>query len=248
MGDHDTETSAIVHTARALQRLRAPGLLLGVGLGGFFDGIFLHQVLQWHHMLTDAGDSWMGLAAYPDTTLDGLRINTLWDGLFHATTYIFVLVGLAWMWQRWQRNNIPRPPTIVTTALDPADRLAVRRLGNLQPGGRHHRSSHLGHSSRLLRRLSVAVGSALSRCRRWTPHRRMDDDATCDQSGRRERVGTATDEVSRRDEGKRNYLATLEAAWEWQLSQTGTSPTVEDYTYFTRFTRVLTAAVTPVAE
>ena len=29
-----------------------PGLLLGLGLGGFVDGIVLHQVLQWHHMLT----------------------------------------------------------------------------------------------------------------------------------------------------------------------------------------------------
>ncbi len=28
-----------------------PGLLVGLGLGGFFDGIVLHQLLQWHHML-----------------------------------------------------------------------------------------------------------------------------------------------------------------------------------------------------
>ena len=31
------------------------GILFGLGLGGFFDGIILHQVLQWHHMLTSAG-------------------------------------------------------------------------------------------------------------------------------------------------------------------------------------------------
>ena len=31
---------------------RAPGFLFGLGLGGFIDGIVLHQVLQWHHMLT----------------------------------------------------------------------------------------------------------------------------------------------------------------------------------------------------
>ena len=34
---------------------RLPGLLLGIGLGGFVDGIVLHQLLQWHHMLTDRG-------------------------------------------------------------------------------------------------------------------------------------------------------------------------------------------------
>ena len=34
------------------------GLLLGVGLGGFVDGIVFHQVLQWHHVLTaDGGES-----------------------------------------------------------------------------------------------------------------------------------------------------------------------------------------------
>jgi Predicted membrane protein (DUF2243) len=28
------------------------GILLDLGLGGFFDGIVLHQILQWHHMVT----------------------------------------------------------------------------------------------------------------------------------------------------------------------------------------------------
>jgi uncharacterized membrane protein len=45
------------------------GLLLGVGLGGLFDGVVLHQILQWHHMLS----SW-----YPANTLENLRLNTLW--------------------------------------------------------------------------------------------------------------------------------------------------------------------------
>ncbi len=68
------------------------GLLLGIGLGGFFDGIVLHQILQWHHMLSDHGD-------YPVTTVAGLEINTLCDGLFHATTYIAVIAGLALLWR-----------------------------------------------------------------------------------------------------------------------------------------------------
>jgi hypothetical protein len=44
----------------------APGLLLGIGLGGFVDGILLHQILQWHHMLT-ATDR------YPSSTIVGLE-------------------------------------------------------------------------------------------------------------------------------------------------------------------------------
>jgi uncharacterized membrane protein len=33
----------------------SPGVLIGFGVGGFVDGIVLHQILQWHHMLTSAG-------------------------------------------------------------------------------------------------------------------------------------------------------------------------------------------------
>ena len=33
----------------------AAGILLGVGIGGFFDGVVFHQVLQWHHLVTSAG-------------------------------------------------------------------------------------------------------------------------------------------------------------------------------------------------
>ena len=64
----------------------AAGLLFGLGLGGFFDGILLHQVLQWHHMLTSAG--------YPPDSVQNLQVNTLWDGFFHLSTYLCVLLGL----------------------------------------------------------------------------------------------------------------------------------------------------------
>ena len=72
---------------------RAPGILLGIGLGGFVDGIVLHQILQWHHMLTSEGD-------YPKTTVAGLETNTLWDGLFHAATWVAVAVGIWILWGR----------------------------------------------------------------------------------------------------------------------------------------------------
>ncbi len=32
---------------------RVPGLLMGLGLGGLLDAVVLHQILQWHHMLSD---------------------------------------------------------------------------------------------------------------------------------------------------------------------------------------------------
>jgi uncharacterized membrane protein len=82
------ETRRDVEAAsEAVSRPRLPGLFLGIGLGGFVDGIVLHQILQWHHMLTSEGD-------YPKTTVAGLETNTLWDGLFHAATWIAVAIGV----------------------------------------------------------------------------------------------------------------------------------------------------------
>jgi uncharacterized membrane protein len=57
------------------------------------DGIVLHQILQWHHMLTSEG-------SYPPTTVAGLETNTLWDGLFHAATWVAVAVGVYILWRR----------------------------------------------------------------------------------------------------------------------------------------------------
>jgi uncharacterized membrane protein len=76
------------------------GLLFGIGLGGFFDGIVLHQILQWHHMLSNEGD-------YPVNTVAGLETNTLWDGLFHALTYVAVALGL---WLMWKAARLPHSP------------------------------------------------------------------------------------------------------------------------------------------
>jgi uncharacterized membrane protein len=76
------------------------GVLFGIGLGGFFDGIVLHQLLQWHHMLSDHGD-------YPVTTVAGLEVNTLWDGLFHSLTYIAVVAGLVLLWRAARLPHTP---------------------------------------------------------------------------------------------------------------------------------------------
>jgi uncharacterized membrane protein len=73
------------------------GIFFGLGLGGFFDGIVLHQILQWHHMLTSAG--------YPAASLANLELNTFWDGLFHGLTWVFVVVGLVILWRAAQRSH-----------------------------------------------------------------------------------------------------------------------------------------------
>lgn len=74
------------------------GIFFGLGLGGFFDGIVLHQILQWHHMVSSAG--------YPPDSVDNLKINTFFDGLFHATTYVFVVIGLLLFWRAAHRFRL----------------------------------------------------------------------------------------------------------------------------------------------
>ena len=82
----------------AIRRFPATaGILLGLGLGGFFDGIVLHQILQWHHMATSAG--------YPANSVENLEFNTLLDGLFHAVTYAFVTVGVLLLWRGFRRGD-----------------------------------------------------------------------------------------------------------------------------------------------
>ncbi|WP_367138348.1 DUF2243 domain-containing protein [Saccharothrix sp. HUAS TT1] len=57
-------------------------LVLGLGIGGFVDGIVIHQLLGWHHMLS----GW-----YPDD----LHRNMIGDGLFHLLCLLLVLTGVA---------------------------------------------------------------------------------------------------------------------------------------------------------
>ena len=76
-------------SGRPRQALRplAPLLLTGFGLGAFLDGIVLHQVLQWHHLV---------VARVPADDLAGLEANTLWDGVFHLVSWLVVVAGLVW--------------------------------------------------------------------------------------------------------------------------------------------------------
>lgn len=92
------------HPATATQSLvRAPGLLLGVGIGAFVDGIVLHQLLQWHHVVSHRE---------PTSTLAGLEVNTLWDGLFHAVAWTAVVAGVAVL-----SSRLRRPAASPTAAL-----------------------------------------------------------------------------------------------------------------------------------
>lgn len=72
--------------------LKWAGVLLGMALGGFFDGILLHQILQWHHLLSAVeGQPWLDL-----------RMQLVVDGLFHALMYAVLAAGL---WQLYKARQ-----------------------------------------------------------------------------------------------------------------------------------------------
>jgi uncharacterized membrane protein len=74
------------------------GIFLGLGLGGFVDGILLHQLLRWHHMLSNIR---------PLTNVANENLNMLWDGLFHALDWVFTVVGIILLWRAGGRDDVP---------------------------------------------------------------------------------------------------------------------------------------------
>lgn len=78
--------------------LIAAGTILGIGMGGFVDGILFHQILQLHNMLS---------ARRPVTDLVNAEINMVWDGLFHAFTWTMTAIGIALLWGVGRRSDVP---------------------------------------------------------------------------------------------------------------------------------------------
>jgi uncharacterized membrane protein len=74
--------------------LIAAGLLIGAGLGGFVDGIVFHQILQWHNMLS---------ARLPPVDAATIKVNMVWDGLFHAGVWLLTALGIAALWRAGSR-------------------------------------------------------------------------------------------------------------------------------------------------
>jgi uncharacterized membrane protein len=70
---------------------------LGIGIGGFIDGTILHQILQWHEMLSNK---------IPPVTLINKSVNMFWDGIFHLFCLVTVIVGLFMLAKLFFRNDV----------------------------------------------------------------------------------------------------------------------------------------------
>ncbi|KDE58208.1 membrane protein [Halostagnicola sp. A56] len=75
------------------------GAVLGLGLGGFFDGIVIHQILQWHHMVSSHANP---------AVAGNLELNVMADGFFHVGTYVFTVLGIVLLWRAWGRPGVPK--------------------------------------------------------------------------------------------------------------------------------------------
>ena len=77
------------------------GVILGIGLGGFADGIALHQIAQWHNM---------GSAVLPPVTMAAMSRNMVWDGLFHLAMWVVTLAGVFMLWAAARARTLPASP------------------------------------------------------------------------------------------------------------------------------------------
>ena len=141
-----------------------PGILLGIGLGGFVDGIVLHQILQWHHMVSDDVST---------RSVAGLEGNTLGDGIYHAVMWTITLIGSLVAVKAWRNGEVAPPWRVHVGAL-----LAGWGIFNLLDSanhfilGLHHIRDDLGGpvgwdiGFLLFGLAQFAVGMAITRDRR----------------------------------------------------------------------------------
>lgn len=87
-------------TSSPARLLHAAGLAIGIGMGGFADGILFHQIFQFHNMLS---------AKIPTDTLVGAKVNMVWDGLFHSLVWVATAIGIWFLWKA-----LARPGAVVS--------------------------------------------------------------------------------------------------------------------------------------
>lgn len=75
-----------------MKALTKAGLVLGLGLGGFLDGIVLHQILGWHHLICTTDTCQV-------ETVEALKTQNSQDGFFHLFTWALTVTGVAMLFR-----------------------------------------------------------------------------------------------------------------------------------------------------
>ena len=68
------------------------GIVLGMGFGGFADGIILHQILGWHHLVCVT-------AHCRPASIEQLQLQNTQDGFFHLALWLVSLAGLVMLFR-----------------------------------------------------------------------------------------------------------------------------------------------------
>jgi uncharacterized membrane protein len=56
----------------------------------------LHQILQWHNFVS---------TRVPRDSQEALETNLFWDGVFHLSTTIVLVIAVVLLWQGWERRG-----------------------------------------------------------------------------------------------------------------------------------------------
>jgi len=104
--------------------LSTASIVLGLGIGGFIDGILFHQILQLHGMVSNQ---------LPLDSYVGKSVNMFWDGIFHSLTLVAVIIGVVLMLNLLRRKNINPAPKLFWGGM-----IAGWGIFNLVEGIIHH--------------------------------------------------------------------------------------------------------------
>ena len=96
------------HNQLSIVPLVSAATILGIGIGGFIDGIVFHQILQWHEMLSNK---------IPPVNLVNKSVNMFWDGIFHAFSLLVTLIGINKLFQLFSRTDVIINRSIFTGSL-----------------------------------------------------------------------------------------------------------------------------------
>ncbi|MGK6325127.1 DUF2243 domain-containing protein [Sphingomonas sp. DT-51] len=111
--------------------LLAAGLALGIGMGGFVDGIVFHQILQLHNMMS---------GRIANTDYVGAKVNMVWDGIFHAGVWTITAAGILLLWRAGRTTGANMSGRLLAGSL-----LAGWGLFNLVEGVIDHHLLQLHH-------------------------------------------------------------------------------------------------------
>lgn len=88
--------------------LTIASMVLGIGLGGFIDGIMFHQIFQTHSMLSNKIST---------TDYVGKSVNMFWDGIFHFFCLLVVLLGIVLLWELLFKAHVDRSGKLLSGGL-----------------------------------------------------------------------------------------------------------------------------------